>query len=411
MAPDWPLARLGDVADLLTGYPFRSESYVDDVNAPRLLRGDNVAQGRLRWDGAKRWPAGDSDDLAKYKLREGDVVLAMDRPWIEAGLKYASVSSADLPALLVQRVARLRGTEALDTCYLKYVIGSPAFTEYVLAVQTGTAVPHISSGQIKSFEFRLPSLAEQRTIARALGALDDKIELNRRMCETLEAMARALFKSWFVDFEPVRKKIARCDQRRDASSAGLFPSLLVDSPLGPVPEGWRATTWGELVTLEYGRSLRGHGDEAGRYPVFGTNGQIGRCSTPLCGHPGIIIGRKGAHRTIHFSSEPFYVIDTAFYVEPRCAMEFRWAFYELLRHDINGMDTGSAIPSTSRGDFYALPVLQPPLEVQVAFSQILSPIWAGQKKAKTEAAVLAEQRDALLPWLMSDRNSTTPQPP
>ena len=194
LAGEWSTVRLGDVAEFLTGFPFQSERYTDDPLAPRLLRGDNVAQGALRWGGAKRWPADEAGDVEQYRLEEGDVILAMDRPWIEAGLKYAAVQESDLPALLVQRVARLRGTEALDTRFLKYVIASRAFTEYVFAVHTGTAVPHISSGQIKSFELELPSLAEQRAIAHILGTLDDKIELNRRMNEALEQVARALFK-------------------------------------------------------------------------------------------------------------------------------------------------------------------------------------------------------------------------
>jgi type I restriction enzyme S subunit len=151
MVGEWVSVRLGDVTDLLTGFPFKSDRYVDDDTAPRLVRGDNVAQGTLRWDGAKRWPQDALTDVADYELREGDVILAMDRPWLEAGLKYASVRSADLPSLLVQRVACLRGTERLNTRFLKYVIGGQAFTEYVLAVQTGTAVPHISGGQIRGF--------------------------------------------------------------------------------------------------------------------------------------------------------------------------------------------------------------------------------------------------------------------
>src|SRR5439155_16482602 len=111
MASDWLTVRLGDVTDVLTGFPFKSDRYVADDAAPRLLRGDNVAQGVLRWEGAKRWPRDSVDDVANYLLREGDVILAMDRPWIEAGLKYASVRRSDLPSLLVQRVARFRGTD------------------------------------------------------------------------------------------------------------------------------------------------------------------------------------------------------------------------------------------------------------------------------------------------------------
>ena len=145
MVDDWPSIRLGDVIDLLTGYPFKSAMYVDQPDAPRLLRGDNIAQGVLRWDKAKRWPRELLDDYHSYWLRKDDVVIAMDRPWIEAGLKFASVRERDTPSLLVQRVARLRGTERISSHFLRYLIASQNFTNYVLGVQTGTAVPHISA--------------------------------------------------------------------------------------------------------------------------------------------------------------------------------------------------------------------------------------------------------------------------
>src|SRR5262249_37555163 len=122
---------------------------------------------------------------------------------------------------------------------------------------------------------------------------------------------------------------------------------------------------------------------------------------PLCNHPGIIIGRKGAYRGVHYCSQPFYVIDTAFYVEPRKNLELRWAYYDLLRNDINSMDSGSAIPSTSREDFYNLPVVCPPSSVQQAFVQILSPLWLRQKQAEKEILNLAALRDTLLPKLIS----------
>jgi type I restriction enzyme S subunit len=238
MTSDWARVSLGQVVDILTGFPFKSEHYVDDSEAPRLLRGDNIAQGTLRWDGVKRWPLSQAEDLKSYWLIAGDVVLAMDRPWIDAGLKYASIREVDLPVLLVQRVARLRGTEKLDGKFLRYIIASRAFTEYVLAVQTGTAVPHISSGQIKGFQFSLPPTNEQRAIAHILGTLDDKIELNQRMSETLEGIARVLFKSWFVDFDPVRARAEGRDSGLPSKVADLFPSSLQDSEIGKIPRGW-----------------------------------------------------------------------------------------------------------------------------------------------------------------------------
>src|SRR5947208_3289491 len=119
---------------------------------------------------------------------------------------------------------------------------------------------------------------------------------------------------------------------------------------------WRETTWGELATLEYGKSLRDYAEDSGKYRVYGTNGPIGWHDSPLCDRGGVIIGRKGAYRGVHYSPQPFFVIDTAFYLNPKREMDLRWAYYQLLTQDINGMDSGSAIPSTTRADFYALPV-------------------------------------------------------
>lgn len=134
---------------------------------------------------------------------------------------------------------------------------------------------------------------------------------------------------------------------------------------------WQKHEWGTIATLEYGKSLRDYRADAGQYRVYGTNGPIGWYDKPLCTHPGVIVGRKGAYRGIHYSPDPFFVIDTAFYIEPKLEMDMRWVYYCLLTYDINGMDSGSAIPSTSREAFYRLPVHVPPFKEQEAIACIL----------------------------------------
>jgi type I restriction enzyme S subunit len=131
------------------------------------------------------------------------------------------------------------------------------FRDEVLASATGTTVKHTSPERIKRFRFRLPPLPEQRAIAHILGTLDDKIELNRRMNETLEAMARAIFKSWFVDFDPVRAKAEGREPELPKHLSALFPRRFQGAEPGQIPEGWRVYRWRELVTLEYGKSLSG----------------------------------------------------------------------------------------------------------------------------------------------------------
>jgi type I restriction enzyme S subunit len=134
---------------------------------------------------------------------------------------------------------------------------------------------------------------------------------------------------------------------------------------------WRTTTWGAVTALEYGKALRGYQDSVGDVRVYGTNGPVGWTSTRQASGPGVIIGRKGAYRGVHYSANDFWVIDTAYYLRPLESMSLRWAYYALMNLDINSMDSGSAIPSTSRADFYALPALVPPLVQQEAIAQVL----------------------------------------
>ncbi|MEX1229169.1 MAG: restriction endonuclease subunit S [Planctomycetaceae bacterium] len=236
------------------------------------------------------------------------------------------------------------------------------------------------------------------------------------MNETLEAMARRLFRSWFVDFDPVRAKAAlrrehprlsnadvsrRALPKMSPEIAELFPDAFEVSSLGLVPKEWKATTWGELATLEYGKSLSDYRTGNGQFQVYGTNGPIGWHTEPLWNGPGIIIGRKGAYRGVHYSPKPFFVIDTAFYLKPKTEFDINWAYRELLSVDINGMDSGSAIPSTSREDFYSLPIKFPPSAVLGAFGRAIAEGNEASMQYRQQSDRLAVIRDMLLPKLLS----------
>lgn len=182
---------LGHLADLQAGFPFKSAGYSQSQSGTRLLRGDNIGPGFLRWDNPARWESTDVD--SEYELRSGDIVLAMDRPWVSTGLKFARIGEPDLPAYLVQRVSRLRAREGVNQRYLQYVVASSEFSAYVLGVQTGTAVPHISGSQILSYRLAYRPRAEQRAIAEILGALDDKIASNDRVLKLSDNLVRARF--------------------------------------------------------------------------------------------------------------------------------------------------------------------------------------------------------------------------
>ncbi len=230
---EWREVSLGEVADLLVGYAFKSSDFSENEADVRLLRGVNIGQGGLEWGRIAYWSIQDAEG-SRYLLEEGDIVLAMDRPWIEAGLKRARLREEDLPALLVQRVTRLRGTSVARASFLHHLIASETFARYIQTIVTGATIPHVSQTQIGTYRFALPSIPEQDRICEILDALDDLIENNRRRIELLEQMAQAIYREWFVHF--------RYPGHEDAT--------LVDSPLGPIPEGWHFKPLGTLATLD-----------------------------------------------------------------------------------------------------------------------------------------------------------------
>ena len=197
----WAKTNLGAEIELLVGFAFKSAGYVNSDESTRLLRGDNIIQGSIRWDDAKRWPLEDCSAYQRFELRLGDVVLAMDRPWVKAGLKRAMISLDDLPLLLVQRTASLRCREKLDNRYLFHLISGNGFIRHLLGVQTGTGVPHISGQQIKDFEFARPSLSEQKRIADDLDALDAETQhlesLYTRKLAALAELKQSLLRQAF----------------------------------------------------------------------------------------------------------------------------------------------------------------------------------------------------------------------
>jgi len=191
----------GSHVDLLSGFAFKSAGYSGDESDIRLVRGDNIVQGNFRWSGVMRWPELDRAAYRKYELAKGDVLVAMDRTWVSAGIKYAVVDEEALPSLLVQRVARLRALPSLLPEYLAAWISSPLFERYVLSIQTGLGVPHVSGGQLESFEVRVPSLGEQAKVVSKLrqvlqGCKRVSVTYERKLAD-IAALRRSLLQAAF----------------------------------------------------------------------------------------------------------------------------------------------------------------------------------------------------------------------
>jgi type I restriction enzyme S subunit len=229
---DFPRVKLADCVELLSGFAFKSQHFTDRPEDIALVKGENVSQGCILWEISKRWPAADWQSLEKFQLHAGDVVVAMDRPWVPAGMKWSYIRKGDPKALLVQRCSRLRSNSAkLDQDFLRFVVGGQHFESYIKPITTGVNVPHISGKQILDFEFPLPPLPTQQRIAGILSAYDELIENSQRRIKILETMARALYREWFVHFR----------------FPGSENHPRVASALGEIPQGWEVKRVTECV--------------------------------------------------------------------------------------------------------------------------------------------------------------------
>ncbi len=285
-----------------------------------------------------------------------------------------------------------------DERFAYYLLRNFDFKSY----NSGSAQPSLNRNFIHPVLVDVPSIVEQRAIARILGTLDDKIELNRRMSETLEAMARTLFKSWFVDFDPVRAKMEGRDPGLPKEIADLFPSRMVESEIGEIPEGWVIQKLGDLLELAYGRALRAESRRLGAIPVYGSRGQVGWHDERLVEGPGIVVGRKGNPGVVTWVPKDFFPIDTTFFVIPKLNPSWIEFFYfALMGHDLASLGADSAVPGLNRNLAYMNDQVVPPEPLVKRFERVAGGLLNRAHSLAGETATIVGLRDTLLPKLMT----------
>jgi type I restriction enzyme, S subunit len=266
MPSEWQLDSLGELIDVKHGFAFKGEFIHDEPRGDVLLTPGNFDIGGGFKGGKFKYYDGPVPE--EFVLRDGDLLITMtDLSKAADTLGYPAFVPARADGrrfLHNQRLGKvlIKAPRAIDVRYLHYLMCSADYRNEVLASATGTTVKHTSPERIKRFQFRRPPLAEQRAIAHILGTLDDKIELNWRISETIEAMAQATFKSWLVDFDPVRAKAEGHDPGVPEPIAHLLPGGFQESELGEIPEGWKVRSLDEVARFLNGLALQ-------RYPPVG----------------------------------------------------------------------------------------------------------------------------------------------
>ncbi|MFQ2334981.1 restriction endonuclease subunit S [Aeromonas dhakensis] len=339
--------------------------------------------------------------ITSFRQTYSEAGLAQSKLWPAGTLCITIAATALLtfPACFPDSVVGFTADETkADVRYIEYVFR--AFRDAVKRRAYGSVQENINLEVLRDLEFPIPSLQVQKHIAEFLTHFDDRIALLRETNATLEAIAQALFKSWFVDFDPVHAR-ARGEQPAGLAPevAALFPDSFEESDLGKIPKGWTIGRVEDLMELAYGKALKATARIDGPIPVYGSGGITGYHNESLVNGPSIIVGRKGTVGSLYWEDLPFFPIDTVFYVKTQKPQTY--CFYLLQRLGLKDMNTDAAVPGLNRNNVYRLQVLIPPEEVLAAFDNIASVLRHRIFSNNQQSQTLANLRDTLLPRLIS----------
>ncbi len=414
---DWSWKRLDAVCEGVFDCPHSTPVLSED--GPYLARSQDMRSGTFREDEAARVSeATYNERIARAKPRHGDLLYSREGTYFG----IAAEVPAAVRLCLGQRMVLIRPSpSAVSFRFLRYWLNSPVMARHASGHRDGTVAERLNLPTIRALPVAVPPLPEQRAIARILGTLDDKIELNRRMNETLEAMARALFKSWFVDFDPVRAKAEGRDPGLPKPLADLFPAHLVDSELGEIPEGWEVATLPEVVDVNPMRALRkgveapyldmanmpthGHSADAVVDRAFGSGMRFINGDTLVARITPCLENGKTAFVDFLRDGQVGWGSTEYIVLRPKSPLPEEYAyclarnaeFRDFAIQSMTGTSGRQRVPAESLAHFR---VAVPPKSIAESFGRAVKPRLTRASAAVRESRTLAALRDTLLPKLI-----------
>lgn len=423
MSAGWSSTSLGALVDIKHGFAFKGEHITDQETENLLLTPGNFAIGGGFKFGKQKFYSGDVS--SDYVLSPGDLIVTMTDLSKEADtLGYgAIVPQSPFSMLHNQRIGKviLKSKDA-SLEFLHWVMRTPEYRNEILANYSGSTVKHTSPTKILAYKFALPPCSEQREIAATLGALDDKIELNRKTAVTLEEMARALYRSWFVDFDPVRARAeGRAPAHMDPATAALFPDSFGEDGL---PVGWATRRLGSVCT-QVKQTVKPRDAPASNFwhfslpafdaasgPILEAGAQI-KSNKTFVPNDAILFSRLNPTipriwwaRADHALGTP--AASTEFFVAvPHCKAETSWLYCLLSSEEFQEQAvsrvTGTSnshqrVSATALSD---IEITAPVTEIAVMFGNIADDWFERIHSLAQENRTLAALRDTLLPRLMS----------
>ena len=407
MSSEWQTVLLGDVAELSGGYAFKSEEYTESGHF--VLRTVNITDdGRIDRRGATFVSLEAARKYERFALKPFDTLFVM----VGATLgKTGFVKTQDLPALLNQNMWLIRAKPSLiSPLYLHYAF--KVFSQPLLGMASGSARGFVKRDDFRQMIIPLPSAPEQVRISSLLGALDDRITLLRETNATLEAIAQALFKSWFVDFDPVRAKQAgRAPEGMDEATAALFPGSFEESESGLVPKGWSYTSLRDVVSIFDSKRVPLSGQDRakrqGPYPYYGAAALMDSVDDYLFDGVYLLTGEDGSVADEHgypitqYVWGKIWVNNHAHVLQGKDGVSTEHVLLSLRRTNIQPFITGAVQAKLSQSNMWRISFMKPSREVSEAFGSMIEPLYARLRHNSEQAQTLATLRDTLLPRLIS----------
>jgi type I restriction enzyme S subunit len=370
----------------------------------------------------------DSKERDSSLLRGGDLLFARQSLVLSGAGKCVLFQGDKEDVTFESHIIRCRlDPRKAEPAFYFYLFQSSLGRSLIESIVEQVAAAGIRGSDLGRLAVPVPPLAEQKAIAAVLGALDDKIELNRRMNATLEAMARALFQSWFVDFDPVRANMDRNatgqpssrptghpsptgrrdgDEGRfalDPATAALFPDHLEDSPIGHIPKGWTVATLDAIASVGSGKRPVGRNDTLSaecNIPLYGGGGRMGYVPCALYEKPILFTGRVGTLGLIFRTAEPSWPSDNTLIVEPQDGF-FVFTYFVLQGFDLVTLNRGSTQPLLTQTDLKRQRFVLPPAAIVKAYAKCAAPIFDQITANENQSRTLATLRDTLLQKLLS----------
>lgn len=356
--------RLGEIATFYNGRAYKNEEFL--LTGTPIVRIQNLTgEGKTVFSDLNLEPN-------KY-IDKGDLIYAWSAtfgPYLWKGEK----------SIYHYHIWKIECKEnLLDKYYFYYTLKH--ISDRLKSGGNGTLFVHITKGFMESFEIDIPNISIQRKTASILSSLDDAIELNQQINKTLEEMAKAIFKEWFVDFN-------------FPNSTGKF----LETEIGKIPVGWKVGKLNEVLEIKYGKDHKHL--ESGEIPVYGSGGIMRYADKALYEFESILIPRKGTLSNLFYINKPFWSVDTMFYTKFKLANSGKYLFHLLQSLNLATMNVGSAVPSLTTEVLNNIQIAIPTKEVLLKFEEVVSSLFEQIEQNIEENQSLINLRDTLLPKLM-----------